>query len=140
MNKKGQVFPQAIWNQPADQRGQAYRDLFTSATMGATTAPMGATPIMAKASQLVSHEGAPDLQQVTKYLNKILKGEPIEPIKIIREGAKYGIEDGKQRFAAYQALGIKDIPVELVGVANRGKTFIQDKVTGLMKGSKSIVK
>jgi len=63
---------------------------------------------------LVSHEGAPDTKQVELVKRQIEAVKTIEPIKVIREGEKYGIEDGKHRFQAYKELGIKDVPIELV--------------------------
>lgn len=65
-------------------------------------------------SKLVSHEGAPETKTVAQYKSDIQAGKPIEPIKVIQEGDKYGIEDGKHRYQAYVELGIKDIPVEII--------------------------
>ena len=76
--------------------------------------PVANDVITAPSNLLVSHEGAPDLKTVAEYKAQIQAGQPIEPIKVIREGDKYGIEDGKHRFQAYQELGIKDVPIELV--------------------------
>lgn len=75
--------------------------------------------LTAPSKLLVSHEGAPDLKTVAKYKAEIQAGKAIEPIKVIREGAKYGIEDGKHRFEAYRQLGIKDIPIEIVDTSTQ---------------------
>ena len=90
--------------------------------MTARTGSVGDRPIMAKADMLVSHEGAPDMATVEAVKKKILNGEYIEPLKIINEGKKYGIEDGKHRYQAYRELGINDIPVEIVGTGRGGLT------------------
>lgn len=66
-----------------------------------------------KAKDLVSHEGAPDKARVKFWKEKIQKGDKIKPLLIIKEGSKYGIEDGKHRFQAYKELGIEDIPVKV---------------------------
>ena len=63
---------------------------------------------------LVSHESAPEAKTIAQYKADIQAGKPVEPLKVIREGEKYGIEDGKHRFQAYKELGIKDIPIEIV--------------------------
>jgi len=72
------------------------------------------TQLTAKSDTLISHEGAPDLKTVEQYKADIQAGKTIEPVKVIREGDKYGIEDGKHRFQAFQELGIKDIPITIV--------------------------
>ena len=71
---------------------------------------------------LVSHEGAPDKAQVAKVKRDIQAGKTIEPIKVIREGEKYGIEDGKHRFQAYKELGINEVPIEIVLAPKQEKT------------------
>jgi hypothetical protein len=71
-------------------------------------------PLTAPDNLLISHEGAPDKVTVEEYKTKIQSGKIIEPVKVIREGEKYGIEDGKHRFEAMQELGIKNIPIEIV--------------------------
>jgi hypothetical protein len=63
---------------------------------------------------LISHEGAPDKKAVLEWKNRIKSGKKIEPLKVIEEGDKYGIEDGKHRLQAYLELGIKDVPVKVV--------------------------
>jgi hypothetical protein len=68
-----------------------------------------------KPSQLVSHEGAPDKLRVKFWKKRIQDGGNIKPILVIKEGNKYGIEDGKHRFQAFKELGITDIPVQIVG-------------------------
>lgn len=68
-----------------------------------------------KPGQLVSHEGAPDKLRVKFWKKKIKDGDKIKPILVIKEGGKYGIEDGKHRFQAFKELGITDIPVQIVG-------------------------
>lgn len=68
-----------------------------------------------KASQLVSHEGAPDKLRVKFWKNKIKNGDKVKPVLVIKEGNKYGIEDGKHRFQAFKELGITNIPVQIVG-------------------------
>jgi|GEM_PF-3606731 len=68
-----------------------------------------------KPKNLISHEGAPDKLRVRYWKEKIKKGEKIKPILVIKEGGRYGIEDGKHRFQAFKELGITDIPVQIVG-------------------------
>ena len=69
---------------------------------------------MAPIEELLSHEGAPDRKRVEYYKKLIQEGKGIDPLKIIREGAKYGVEDGKHRLQALKELGYKTAPVELV--------------------------
>jgi len=69
--------------------------------------------------ELVSHEGAPDLARVKYYEDMIKAGEMPEPLKIINEGSKYGIEDGKHRFKAFRNLGFSDVPVELMSASKK---------------------
>lgn len=71
------------------------------------------TPTM-KASELVTHEIAPDTIKVGEYRDQIRAGEKLEPVKVIKEGDKYAVEDGKHRLEAYKKEGITDIPVEIV--------------------------
>lgn len=67
-----------------------------------------------KPEDLVSHEGAPDMNQVNSYRSQLHRGEKLEPLKVIKQAdGKYGIEDGKHRFEAYRWEGVKDIPVEI---------------------------
>lgn len=68
-----------------------------------------------KPAQLVSHEGAPDKLRVKFWKRMIKEGRKVKPLLVIKEGNKFGIEDGKHRFQAYKELGIKDIPVQIVG-------------------------
>lgn len=68
-----------------------------------------------KPSQLISHEGAPDKLRVKFWKRIIKEGRKVKPLLVIKEGNKYGIEDGKHRFQAFKELGIKDIPVQIVG-------------------------
>ena len=51
-----------------------------------------------KDTDLISHEGSPDTKTVEQYKQEILAGKEIEPIKVIKEGDKYGIGDGKHRY------------------------------------------
>ena len=67
-----------------------------------------------KPGQLISHEGAPDKLRVKYWKQKIKSGAKIKPLLVIKEGKRYGIEDGKHRFKAYSELGIKNIPVKIV--------------------------
>jgi len=71
-------------------------------------------PIESPIDLLVSHEGAPDKKQVEIVKKQIKEGKAIVPIKVIREGEKYGIEDGKHRYQAYKELGYNRVPIELV--------------------------
>lgn len=74
--------------------------------------------LTAPADLLINHEvGDQDPVTVADYVAKIKAGEKIEPILVIREGEKYGIEDGKHRYLAYKQLGIKDIPIKIVDAA-----------------------
>ncbi len=67
-----------------------------------------------KPSQLISHEGAPDKLRVKFWKKRIKEGGKIKPLLVIKEGNKYGIEDGKHRFQAFKELGITDIPVQII--------------------------
>ena len=62
-----------------------------------------------KVSDLVSHEGAPDKQQVVKYVEEIKAGGK-PPLVVIKEGNKFGVEDGKHKLEAYKQLGITEVP------------------------------
>jgi hypothetical protein len=73
----------------------------------------GATPTKLS-DELISHEGAPDKERVKFWKKKIEDGEDIPPLLIIKEGDKFGIEDGKHRFQAYNELGIENIPVKVI--------------------------
>lgn len=64
--------------------------------------------------RLISHEGAPDRAQVDLYKQKIRMGEDIEPILVIKEGTKFGIEDGKHRYQAMLEMGWTKIPVRVI--------------------------
>lgn len=86
-------------------------------------------PQTMKASELISHEGAPDKERVEFYKDRISKGLPVDPLKVIKEGNKYGIEDGKHTFEGYNQLGITDIPVKDVTPNPKGdKDLIESKV------------
>ena len=63
--------------------------------------------------QLIAHEGAPDKARVNQYINQIWQGKPIDPLKVVKEGTKYGVEDGKHRLEAMKALNIRDIPINM---------------------------
>lgn len=78
-------------------------------------------PFNISVNNLISHEGAPDLAAVEKYKSEIQAGKKIEPLKIIKEGDKFGIEDGKHRFEAYKQLGIKEVPVVELNKITKGK-------------------
>lgn len=85
---------------------------------------------------LVSHEGAPDAEQVAKYVEQLKAGKKLEPVKIIDEGGgKFGVEDGKHRLEAYRQVGNKMIPVEKV----EPKRYTKDSF-GRFTGSKSILR
>lgn len=73
--------------------------------------------LTAPSNLLVSHEFDQDPNTIASYVAKIKAGKKIEPILVIREGEKYGIEDGKHRYEAYKQLGIKDIPIKIVDAA-----------------------
>lgn len=75
----------------------------------------GKRQLTAPVELLISHEGAPDAEAVAEHKADIEAGKTIEPVKVIREGKKYGIEDGKHRFQALKESGVKDIPIEIVG-------------------------
>lgn len=96
-----------------------YREISTASQekIKAEKTPLKLT---APSDLLVSHEGAPDKERVKYYEDLIDKGGEIEPIKVIREGEKYGIEDGKHRYQAYVNKGVKDIPIELVETKGKG--------------------
>lgn len=84
-------------------------------------------PTMLNIKDLVSHEGAPDLDRVGMYRSQINRGDRVEPLKVIREAdGRYGIEDGKHRYEAYRQEGINKIPVQII----KGRT----KVNNYQKG------
>lgn len=97
---------------------------------------------------LTSYEGAPDLAQVDKYKQMIQSGQPVDPIKVLKDSTgKLGVEDGKHRLEAYKQLGIPDIPVEgpaakalgeirPVGALSRVAERLMGKQTGIVPGSK----
>jgi len=60
--------------------------------------------------RFLTHEGTTPAR-VNFYLNKLIKGEPIEPLytKGERNGLM-GVEDGKNRLAAMKLWNIRDIP------------------------------
>lgn len=64
-------------------------------------------------NDLISHEKV-DPSRVRQYVEYMSSGRDIEPLKILREGAKYGVEDGKHRLAAMKELGFTHAPVELL--------------------------
>lgn len=66
--------------------------------------------VMREFKELISHEGALDGARVNYWKKQISTGQDIPPIKIIWEGSKWGIEDGKHRYQAYKELGSKIIP------------------------------
>lgn len=103
---RGAVIPQEPMNAVADRYKATYTPPETKTTLRSS-------------NDLISHEGAPDLAQVEKYKADIQAGKKIEPLKIIQEGDKFGIEDGKHRFEAYKQLGHDQIPVE--DVTNKTK-------------------
>ena len=74
-----------------------------------------ANAVMAPIDILVSHEGAPDRARVEYYKNLIRNGKKVDPIVIVNEGAKYGIDDGKHRFQAYKELGYNQVPTIFKG-------------------------
>ena len=87
-------------------------------------------------TELISHEGAPDTKTKDEWKRKIQAGEEIKPLLIIKEGNKFGVEDGKHRLEAYRELGITDIPVEEIEkpkVSTPAKTSIIKAPTKLMK-------
>lgn len=63
---------------------------------------------------LVSHEPF-ERKTVDMYKIKIAKGEKIDPLIIVNEGKKYGIEDGKNRLQAFKELGFTDVPTIFKG-------------------------
>jgi len=112
--KEGDVISQEINQPPVEQPTQIPVTEELPPEAGDDIVKQLEEPITAPSDLLVSHEGAPDTVKVSEYISKIQAGETIEPIKVIREGDKYGIEDGKHRFEAYKQLGIKDISIEIV--------------------------
>jgi hypothetical protein len=80
-----------------------------------TTGKMEGSQRNLNIDSLISHEGAPDLKSVETYKKEIRAGNPVEPIKIIKEGDKWGIEDGKHRYQAYKELGYTTVPTVEVG-------------------------
>ena len=60
--------------------------------------------------QLISHEGAPDAARVAQYQKMLQQGKAIDPLKVISEAGKYGIEDGKHRLQALINMGYRFAP------------------------------
>lgn len=64
-----------------------------------------------RVEDLIDHaEGAPDRKRVEFYKNQIQSGQPIAPLYLIKEGGKFGVEDGKHRLQAMKELGIRLVP------------------------------
>lgn len=97
---------------------------------------------------LTSYEGAPDLARVDQYKQMIQSGQPVDPIKVLKDSTgKMGVEDGKHRLEAFKQLGIPEIPVESpaakalseirpVGTLSRVAERLMGKQTGIIPGSK----
>ena len=83
----------------------------------AETKPVSGLPI----NKLVSHEGAPDRARVDQYKKEILGGKPVEPILVMKEGNKFGVEDGKHRLQAMTELGMKNVRAKVITEADRKK-------------------
>jgi len=68
-------------------------------------------PFMAKLDELNIHpDDLPeDLDRIAEYKAKIEAGEKIDPIKLIREGDKMFVEDGKHRLTAFREAGKTEI-------------------------------
>lgn len=64
--------------------------------------------------KLISHEGAPDRAQVEAYKKKLRMGEEVEPLLLMKEGNRFGIEDGKHRFQALLEMGYGRVPVKVI--------------------------
>jgi hypothetical protein len=123
----------------AGKRGSKAEDILT-------TSKPGTLPI----KDLTSYEGAPDLAQVEKYKQMIKAGEPIDPIKVLKDSTgKIGVEDGKHRLEAFKQLGIDDVPVQGDNLATRALSEnrpitplsltaerLLGKQTGIIPGSK----
>jgi hypothetical protein len=75
--------------------------------------PVKPKELTAKVDLLVLHEDAPDKALVESVKKQIQAGKEIEPVLVIREGEKYGIEDGKHRYQAYKELGYEEVPIKL---------------------------
>jgi hypothetical protein len=81
-----------------------------------------------KPSQLISHEGAPDKLRVKFWKKRIKEGGKVKPLLVIKEGNKYGIEDGKHRFQAFKELGHHRHPCADCGVDSIWLTVYSKKV------------
>jgi len=91
--------------------------------------------------KLKSHEGV-DRGAVDSYKKAIQQGKKLEPIKIIQEGKKWGIEDGKHRFQAYKELGYDEVPIVKVSpreLAKKTLIYLRDKKQKYA-GSRSVEK
>lgn len=51
-----------------------------------------------------------DRQQVDLVKDTILKGGSVEPIKVIKQGDRFDVEDGQHRLQAYKELGYDEVP------------------------------
>ena len=60
-------------------------------------------------NDLVVHEGAPDVGQVSKYVEEIKAGGK-PPLIVVKEGNKWGVEDGKHKLEAYKQVGVTEVP------------------------------
>lgn len=88
--------------------------LFPNAGPAESNLKLSETPVVQTAGigQLVSHEGAPSEERVSYYLKKILNGERVDPLLVVKEAdGKWGIEDGKHRYEAFKQAGFTNVPV-----------------------------
>lgn len=88
-------------------------------------------PQTAGINQLISHEGAPDRARVEYYKQKIANNEKIDPLIVVKEGKKWGIEDGKHRYQAFIESGYNTVPV----IVRAGKRSVLRKPNGQYNGS-----
>lgn len=90
-------------------------------------------------NDLVSHEGAPDKAQIAIYKEEIQAGGR-PPLIVIKEGKKFGIEDGKHKYEAYKELGIEEIPtIEKKGTSNEAVSLVEEALSsGDIEAAKAI--
>ena len=111
-----------------------------------STTPKIGEVVNRNVKDLVTHEGAPDKTQIAKYVEEIKAGGR-SPLVVIKEGNKFGVEDGKHKLEAYKQAGITDIPTiekvtsELKPTINENVKLVEEAIaSGDLKGAQALYK
>jgi len=117
---EGAVMSSALGRNPLDPKSIAMDFAFgalggSNPSKAAGKQALADTPAIPNLSykridNLISHEGAPDRARVEFYKKQIQEGKPVAPLYLIKEGDKFGVEDGKHRLQAYKELGETLVP------------------------------